>query len=245
MEEFLYTIRENRPLAPGVFRLSLSGGGAAPVPGQFVQLRLPGRFLRRPFSVCDAEEDRLTVIYKAVGRGTEELSRLEPGAELPVLAPLGTGFDLDRAGETPLLVAGGLGLTPLYFLAKTLRRQGREPRVFLGFNTEKEVFYDEAFRALGCEVTVCTVDGSTGRQGLVTEALPPDGSFFCACGPEPMLRTLCRKLPGPGQLSLEARMGCGFGACMGCTVQTASGPRRVCKEGPVFDKEELLWPTQE
>ena len=243
MKEVCFEIRENAALTDRVFRLRLAGDtSAVKGPGQFVSLSLPGFFLRRPFSVCDCENGELTLVYQLAGRGTEALSRMQ-SSQLSVLTGLGNGFDLRRAGDAPLLIGGGLGLTPLYYLAKSLPAP---PRVLLGFGSAKDAVYLDEFRALGASVTVCTADGSLGEKGLVTDLLPRfDDSFFYACGPLPMAEALCRTVAGPGEISLEARMGCGFGACMGCTIETVSGPRRVCRDGPVFEKEALVWQTQE
>ncbi len=243
MTQYLLTVTNTIPLAPGIFRMTLEGiaPGADIRPGQFVQLQIPGVFLRRPISVCDAADSRLTLIFKTVGEGTRILSAMRPGEQLDALTGLGTGYDLSRAGDAPLLIGGGVGIPPLYFLAKELLRAGKTPRVLLGFNRSEEIFYADEFRALGAPVTVVTLDGSTGEKGFVTEHLPADASYFYACGPLPMLKALCRATGLPGQLSLEERMGCGFGACMGCSIETAAGPKRVCKEGPVFEREVLGW----
>ena len=242
MQQMILTIEENRPLAPDVYRLRLWGRGMEEQrPGQFVNLLLPGRFLRRPISVYDWEEDRVTVIYKVVGRGTEQLAQMKPGEKLDTLTGLGNGYDLTKAGESPLLLGGGAGVPPMYLLARRLKAQGKTVTAVLGFNTREEVFAEEAFRALSCRVTVTTADGSYGKKGFVTDALPEDYSYFYACGPEPMLKAVYRTAKTSGQFSLEERMGCGFGACMGCSIKTASGPRRICREGPVFEKEEILW----
>ena len=237
------TILHITPLAPGLFRLALTGlDPAEPFrPGQFVNLAIPGFFLRRPISVCDAEDGVLTLIYKSVGEGTRVLSELPSGHSLDVLTGLGRGYDLSKAGAAPLLIGGGAGIPPLYFLAKELLRQGIIPRVLLGFNTAAECFYEAEFTALGAETTLVTLEGSRGKKGFVTDHLPQDFTHFYACGPLPMLKALCRATNAPGQLSLEERMGCGFGACMGCSIQTAKGPKRVCKDGPVFDREVLGW----
>ena len=237
MKEVRLEIRENTALRPDVFRLRLAGDcEAVTAPGQFVSVSVDGLFLRRPFSVCDREGDTLTLVYRVRGRGTEALSRMRCGA-LGVLTGLGSGFDLSRAGDAPVLVAGGLGFTPLYYLAKTLPAK---PRVLLGFASAAEVLYEEAFRALGCGVTVCTADGSYGTPGLVTDFVG-EASYYYACGSVGMLRALEQTAACPGEFSLEARMGCGFGACMGCTVETVLGPRRVCRDGPVFRKGEIVW----
>ncbi|MBO4838729.1 MAG: dihydroorotate dehydrogenase electron transfer subunit [Lachnospiraceae bacterium] len=242
MTQTILTITDNCLLAPGVFRMRLAGLRPEEVkPGQFVEVRVPGTFLRRPISVCDAEDGVLTLIYKAVGDGTRILAGMRPGETLDVLAGLGNGYDLTRAGTAPVLVGGGVGIPPLYYLAKELLRAEVTPRVLLGFNRSDEIFYEDEFAALGAAVTVVTLDGSAGEKGFVTEHLPADLTCFYACGPLPMLKALCRATDRPGQLSLEERMGCGFGACMGCSIQTAEGPKRVCKEGPVFEREVLGW----
>ena len=241
MNEELFTVVENHPLTDAVFEMTLQGNTAdIQVPGQFVEVQLPGLFLRRPISVCDWEAERLTLVYKVVGRGTEEMARMSPGTRLNLLTGLGNGYDVSRAGEHPLLLGGGVGVPPLYGLCRTLVRQGKRPEVILGFNTKQEVFYEEAFRRLGADVTVTTVDGSYGRPGFVTDAMDRPYTFFYTCGPLPMLRAVEQAARTSGQYSLEERMGCGFGACMGCTIQTRLGPRRVCKDGPVFDREEVI-----
>ncbi len=242
MQQMILTIEENKPLAPNVYRLRLFGKGMEEQrPGQFINLLLPGRFLRRPISVYDWEEDRVTVVYKTVGHGTEQLAQMKPGERLDMLTGLGNGYDLTKAGERPLLLGGGAGVPPMHLLAKRLKAQGREVTAILGFNTREEVFAEEAFRALSCRVHVATADGSYGEKGFVTDVMPEEYSYVYACGPEPMLRAVHRSVKTSGQFSLEERMGCGFGACMGCSIQTASGPKRICKEGPVFEKEEILW----
>ncbi len=242
MNQRILTIEENLPLTASVYRLKLSGRELEEQkPGQFLNILLPGRFLRRPISVYDWEPGAVTVIYKTVGQGTEQLSAMRPGETLDVLTGLGNGYDLEKAGERPLLLGGGAGVPPLYLLAKRLTEQGKTVAAVLGFNTCGEVFGEEAFRALSCRVTVTTADGSYGTNGFVTDALPDTYSYFYACGPEPMLRAVYRAAKTSGQFSLEERMGCGFGACMGCSIQTVSGPKRVCREGPVFAKEEILW----
>lgn len=242
MIEVTYTIAENAPIASGVYRLKLEGDTSAiTAPGQFLDLHLPGFFLRRPISICDWDERSVTLLYKVVGGGTDWLSRCTPGQTLDALSGLGNGFDVAACGETTLLIGGGIGVPPMYGLARRLLAAGKTPNAILGFNTAQERFYEEEFRALGVQTVVTTADGSYGVRGFVTDALPEVYDTFCACGPLPMLRALCRAADKPGFLSLEARMGCGFGACMGCSIPTASGPRRVCKEGPVFRKEEIVW----
>lgn len=242
MKEVTYTVLENAPLTAGVYRLRLGGDTAAiTAPGQFLELRLPGFFLRRPLSVSDWDEHGVTILYKVVGGGTDWLSHAEPGQKLDALTGLGNGFNVAACGQTPLVVGGGIGAAPLYGLAKRLLAAGKTPIAVLGFNTAAERFCETEFQALGIETVVATADGSYGVRGFVTDALPERYDGFCACGPLPMLRALCAAAEGPGFLSLEARMGCGFGACMGCTIETTTGPKRVCREGPVFRKEELTW----
>lgn len=241
MREGLFEIRENTPLTHKVSRMRLGGDASAIAgPGQFVSLRLPELFLRRPFSVCDAEEDGFTILYEAVGRGTEAMRALPVGARLEALTGLGTGYDLSLAGDAPLLIGGGTGASPLYFAAKRLLAAGKPVQVVLGFNTAADVLYEDEFLALGAAVSIRTVDGSYGRKGTVTEALPPHSHFF-ACGSEAMMRAVCAASPVSGQLCFDVRMGCGYGACMGCTRNTVKGPKRMCKEGPVLRKEEILW----
>ncbi len=240
MRECELTILDNRPLARQVYRMTFSGAEPCQ-PGQFINLQLKGLYLRRPISVYDQEGDCLQIIYKVVGRGTEQLSTLQPGTVLNAITGLGNGYDLAPAGDTPLLLGGGVGVPPLYLLARRLREAGKQVTAVLGFNTREEVFGEEAFRALGCAVTVTTADGSQGQKGFVTDALPDTYSYFYTCGPEPMLRAVYARTKGSGQFSFEERMGCGFGACMGCSCQTIAGPKRICRDGPVLKKEEILW----
>lgn len=244
----LYEVLENRPLTATVRRMVLAGDTQwITRPGQFVDIALDGHYLRRPISVCDYDSGTLTLIYKVVGEGTDRMSRMTEGAQLDLLTGLGNGFDTSMPSQRPLLVGGGVGVPPLYNLAKKLIAEAKPVRVVLGFNTVSEVFYEAEFRALGCRVTVATADGTLGEKGFVTTALAHEGidfDYFYACGPLPMLRALCDATGEiPGQLSFEERMGCGFGACMGCTCRTRSGYKRVCKEGPVFTKDEVVWST--
>ena len=207
-----------------------------------MNIRLEGKFLRRPISVCDWEAGKLTLVYKVVGHGTAQMAAMTPGQALDILTGLGNGYDLTLTGETPVLVGGGVGVPPMYGLAKHLRALGKPVQVILGFNTKEEIFYEEEFKALGCTVYVTTVDGSYGIPGFVTDALKDlSYSHFCACGPEPMLKALYKASRTSGQMSFEERMGCGFGACMGCSCKTLTGNKRICKEGPVMKKEEILW----
>ena len=242
MQQRVFTIAENAPVARDTYRLQLTGDTAAiTAPGQFVDIRLAGRFLRRPVSVCSWSDGALTLYYKVAGAGTAQLSTLAPGAELDLLVGLGNGFDVATRGETTLLAGGGIGVAPLFGLSKRLLAAGKTPVAVLGFNTAEDVFYENEFKALGVQTVIATADGSCGTRGFVTDALPEQFDTVCACGPMPMLKALCAKTDKPGQISLEARMGCGFGACMGCTIDTVNGPKRVCREGPVFRRDEIKW----
>ena len=240
MKQRLFEIKSNDCIAKNVYRMQLGGDTMGILPGQFVNIRVQGQFLRRPISVCNIADGILTIIYKVVGVGTEAMSHLPIGTQLDVLTVLGNGYDLSKSGDTPLLVGGGVGVPPMYMLARQLREMGKDVRVILGFNTKDEVFYEEEFRALGCDVTVTTVDGSHGVKGFVTNALDGKQSYYYTCGPLPMIKALIQAAGTHGEVSMEERMGCGFGACMGCTIQTTKGPKRVCKEGPVFAAEELI-----
>ena len=240
MKQRLFEIQSNDCIAKNVYRMQLAGDTEGILPGQFVNIRVEGQFLRRPISVCNITDGVLTIIYKVVGVGTEAMSHLPVGTQLDVLTVLGNGYDLSKAGEKPLLVGGGVGVPPMYMLARQLREMGKAVRVILGFNTKDEVFYEEEFRALGCDVTVTTVDGSHGVKGFVTNALDGKQSYYYTCGPLPMIKALLQAAGTNGEVSMEERMGCGFGACMGCTIQTTQGPKRVCKEGPVFPAGELI-----
>ena len=246
MKQHIFEIQSNEQIAKNVYRMQLGGDTTGILPGQFVNIRVQGQFLRRPISVCNVEqplnnvEPHLTIIYKVVGVGTEAMSHLPVGTQLDVLTVLGNGYDLTKAGDAPLLVGGGVGVPPMYMLARQLREAGKKVRVILGFNTKDEVFYEDEFRALGCDVTVTTVDGSHGIKGFVTNALDGQQSYYYTCGPLPMIKALLQAAGTNGEVSMEERMGCGFGACMGCTIQTTQGPKRVCKEGPVFPAEELI-----
>ena len=242
MKQSIFTILSNTPLTDSVYKMVLSGDTSAiTAPGQFVNLQLTGKFLRRPISVCDYDENTLTIVYKVVGKGTEQMCRMGEGETLDILTGLGNGYDLSLSGSHPVLLGGGVGVPPLYHLAKKLIAQGKAVSVVLGFNTKSEIFYEEAFRSLGCDVTVTTADGSYGKKGFVTDALPQDYTHFYTCGPEPMLKAVYRATNTSGQMSFEERMGCGFGACMGCSCKTLTGYKRICKDGPVMRKEEILW----
>ena len=241
----IYKILANEPLTATVWRMVLGGDTQwITAPGQFVDIALEGRYLRRPISVCDYDATTLTLIYKVVGEGTAQMSRMAAGGELDLLTGLGNGFDVHNAAQRPLLVGGGVGVPPLYNLAKRLLAEGRRVSVVLGFNTASEVFYAEEFEALGVDVTVATADGSRGMRGFVTDVLADgctDYDYVYACGPMPMLRALSGAIRVPGQFSFEERMGCGFGGCMGCTCHTRNGNKRICKEGPVLTTDEIIW----
>ena len=243
MKQSIFKILSNEALTSSVYRMTLEGDTSAiTAPGQFVNIRLEGKFLRRPISVCDWEAGKLTLVYKVVGHGTAQMAAMTAGEPLDILTGLGNGYDLTLTGENPVLVGGGVGVPPMYGLAKHLRALGKPVQVILGFNTKNEIFYEEEFKALGCTVYVTTVDGSYGIPGFVTDALKElSYSHFCACGPEPMLKALYKASRTSGQMSFEERMGCGFGACMGCSCKTLTGNKRICKEGPVMKKEEILW----
>lgn len=244
MKQGFFTIAEHEKLTANVRKMRLVGDVSdITACGQFINIKLSGLYLRRPISVCDKDDESVTIVYKVVGKGTEQMAGMRVGETLDVLTGLGNGYDLSLAGDRPLLLGGGVGVPPLYLLAKKLRETGKHVTVVLGFNTASEIFYENEFRALGCDVTVTTADGSYGVRGFVTDALPESYSYFYTCGPEPMLKAVYKNTVTSGQMSFEERMGCGFGACMGCSIQTKNGYKRVCKDGPIFDKEELLWDT--
>ena len=242
-----YTITENRPLTGQVYKMVLAGDTTPlTAPGQFVNVKVEGCYLRRPISVADWDEGTLTLLYKLVGEGTHRMAKAAPGAQLDLLCGLGNGYDTTACHRTALLLGGGVGVPPLYGLAKRLLAEGKTPVVLLGFGNVQEVFYTQEFAALGCKVLLATVDGSAGTKGYVTDLLrqvevPYD--YFYTCGPEPMLRAVYGACNTSGQLSFEERMGCGFGACMGCSCKTLTGAKRICKDGPVLCKEEVLWQT--
>ena len=243
MKQGLFKITENIPLTENVMRMRLEGDtSAVSAAGQFVNIKLDGLYLRRPISVYDCDDKAVTIIYKVVGKGTEQMKNMSVGKTLDVLTGLGNGYDLALAGEKPVLIGGGVGVPPMYLLAKMLVGMGKDVSVILGFNTKSEVFCEEDFKALGCNVTVTTVDGSYGIKGFVTDALKNmDYSYFYTCGPEPMLKAIYNTSVTGGQFSFEERMGCGFGACMGCSCKTLYGNKRICKDGPVLVKEEIIW----
>ena len=242
MRQSYFEIFENVPLTDSVYKMVLKGDVSdITAPGQFVNIKLDGLYLRRPISVCDISEGTLTIIYKVVGKGTRQLSLMRDG-KLDILTGLGNGYDMTLSGDHPVLLGGGVGVPPMYLLAKMLIAEGKKVSVVLGFNTKNEVFYEDEFRRLGAEVAVTTVDGSYGLKGFVTDALKDISyTYFYTCGPEPMLKAVYKASKTSGQMSFEKRMGCGFGACMGCSCKTITGYKRICKEGPVMRKEEILW----
>lgn len=237
-----YKILENKPLTKDVYKMILEGDTQyITASGQFVNILLEGKFLRRPISVCDYDDTTITIIYKVVGEGTEQMKALEVGIELDILTGLGNGYDISKSTK-PLLIGGGVGVPPMYNLAKNLMANGQKPTVVLGFNTAEEIFYVEEFKALGCDVLVSTVDGSFGVKGFVTDAMKDvDYDYFYTCGPLPMFKAVYNATEVSGQFSFEERMGCGFGACMGCSCKTKYGNKRICKDGPVLVKEEIIW----
>lgn len=242
MKQSQFSIVKNVALTESVYQMTLSGDvSEITAPGQFVNIKLDGLYLRRPISVCNVDGDTLTIIYKVVGKGTAQMAQMQSGT-LDILTGLGNGYDLSVSGDRPVLLGGGVGVPPMYLLARRLIAQGKQVSVILGFNTASEVFYEEEFKALGADVTVTTVDGSYGLKGFVTDALKNiDYTYFYTCGPEPMLKAVYNASVTSGQMSFEKRMGCGFGACMGCSCKTITGNKRICKEGPVMRKEEILW----
>lgn len=243
LKKGLFTIISNQRLTESVYKMTLEGDTSAiERPGQFVNIELDGLYLRRPISVCDYEKGKLTLIYKVVGKGTEQMSWYDPGKKLDILTGLGNGYFTEFAGDNPLLIGGGVGVPPLYNLCKTLIAQGKKPTVILGFNTQSEIFYKDEFESLGASVIVTTVDGSFGVKGFVTDAISGiNYTHVYCCGPEPMLKAIYNATTTGGSYSFEERMGCGFGACMGCSCKTKYGNKRICKDGPVLQKEEIIW----
>ena len=243
MKDSLFEIVSNRQIAKNTYEMVISGDiSDITAPGQFVNLKLDGFYLRRPISVCDAVGSRLTLIYKVVGEGTEKMAEMKRGEKILTLTGLGNGYDTTVSGDRPLLIGGGAGVPPMYMLCKKLIAEGKKPTVILGFGSRDEVFYEEEFRVLGADVLVTTVDGSYGIKGFVTDAFAGLAySYFYTCGPEPMLKAVYDKSETSGQFSFEERMGCGFGACMGCSCKTKYGNKRICRDGPVLVKEEIIW----
>jgi dihydroorotate dehydrogenase electron transfer subunit len=242
MKDLIFTIETNKKIAKNTYEMVLLGDTTDIKCGQFVNIKLDGFYLRRPISVCDVEGDKLTIIYKVVGAGTEAMAEMGEGTQLLTLTGLGNGYNTEKSGDKPLLVGGGAGVPPMYKLCRELVAQGKKPSVILGFNTADEVFYEDKFKALGATVIVATADGSYGVKGFVTDAFDMvDYTYFYTCGPEPMLKAVYNKSITSGQFSFEERMGCGFGACIGCSCKTKYGNKRICKDGPVLVKEEIIW----
>ncbi len=243
MNQVMMKITDNKKIAEKTYFMSLEGDTSAITkPGQFINIKLDGFFLRRPISVCDCENGKLSIIYKVVGNGTKEMSELPVGAELDILSGLGNGYDTSKSGDCPVLIGGGVGVPPMYLLCKKLVSEGKKATVILGFNSEKEVFGVDEFKATGAEVYVTTADGSVGTKGFVTDVLKNlDYTYFYTCGPMPMFKAIESIAKTSGQYSFEERMGCGFGACMGCTSKTKYGNKRICKDGPVLEREEIVW----
>ena len=241
----LYTIVSNTPLTPVVYRMVLEGDTQYIThSGEFINIELSGKFLRRPISIADYDERTITIIYKVVGRGTEQMKQMKAGEVLDILTGLGNGFSTDNDAKRPLLVGGGVGVPPMYNLCKRLLSEGKKPMVILGFNTASEIFYAEEFRALGVDVYVSTADGSEGTKGFVTDVIREKAlefDYLYTCGPLPMLKALYDATESPAEFSFEERMGCGFGACMGCSCKTKYGNKRICKDGPVLKREEIIW----
>lgn len=243
MKQGIFRITSNEKIARDIFKMTLAGDTSAiTAPGQFVNIKLDGFFLRRPISVCDCVGENLTLIYKTVGRGTEQMSRMAAGESLDLLTGLGNGYNTKKSGGNPLLVGGGVGVPPMYMLCRKLISEGKNVTVVLGFNSKDDVFYENEFRALGADVHIATADGTYGTKGFVTDVIKDmQYTFFYTCGPEPMFRAMHKIMKTPGQYSFEERMGCGFGACMGCSCKTLTGNKRICKEGPVMESEEIIW----
>ncbi len=242
MKQGIFEITENRMIAKNTYFMVLKGDVSdITASGQFINIKLDGFFLRRPISVCDVSDDTVAIIYKVVGQGTEVMAKMSAGEKLDVLTGLGNGYDLSKSGEKPLLLGGGAGVPPMYMLCRKLLKEGKKPTVILGFNAKDEVFFEDEFKALGAQVIVTTADGSHGEKGFVTDAMKSlDYTYFYTCGPEPMLKAIDKTAVTSGQLSFEERMGCGFGACMGCSCKTKYGNKRICKDGPVLEREEII-----
>lgn len=239
-----YKIQSNKSIAKNVYEMILEGDTTYITrPGQFINIEIEGLYLRRPISVCDYDEKTIKIIYKVVGKGTEKLSTLKEGEILDILTGLGNGFEKSLSGEKPLLIGGGVGTPPMYNLAKVLIKEKKKPIVVLGFGSKEDIFYEEEFKKIGAEVYISTVDGSYGTKGFVTDVIKDlkDYTYYYACGPENMLKAVYDLVEKKGQLSFEEKMGCGFGACMGCTCKTKYGNKRICKNGPVLKKEEIIW----
>lgn len=240
----LYEIKSNKKIAKDVYEMVLAGDTQyITKPGQFINIEIEGLYLRRPISICEYKDGLIKIIYKVIGEGTEYLSKLQPGKKLDILTGLGNGFEVTNSGKEPLLIGGGVGTPPMYELCKQLINQGKTVTVVLGFNSKEDVFYEDEFKNLGADVYITTVDGSCGAKGFVTDIIKDldNYTYFYGCGPEPMLKAVYNTTKTSGELSFEERMGCGFGACMGCTCKTKYGTKRICVDGPVLKKEEIIW----
>lgn len=243
MYQGFYEIKSNKKLTDSIFEMVLEGDTSSiTAPGQFINIKLDGFFLRRPISICDYDDTTITIIYKVVGEGTEVMSKMNSGEKLDVLCGLGNGFDISKSIDKPVLIGGGVGVPPMYNLCKKLIAENKKVTVILGFNKKDEIFYEDEFKKLGADVKVTTVDGSYGIKGFVTDALKEtEYSYFYTCGPMPMFKAIESTVVTSGQYSFEERMGCGFGACMGCSCKTKYGNKRICKDGPVLEREEIIW----
>ncbi len=244
MKQVFFKVISNRPLTKDVYEIILEGDTSGITnSGQFVNLKIDGQYLRRPISVCDYSDNTLTLVYKVVGVGTEKMAKYDTGRIIDVLVGLGNGYDLSASGEFPLLIGGGVGVPPMYNLCKQLVKNGKKPIVILGFNTKNEVFYEDEFKRLGAVVYITTVDGSYGNKGFVTDVMKNliNYTYFYTCGPMPMFKAIEKTAIGSGEFSFEERMGCGFGACMGCSCKTKYGNKRICVDGPVLKREEIVW----
>ena len=242
MKDVIFKVKSNEKIAKNTFEMRLLGDTGDIFAGQFVNFKLDGFYLRRPISVCCVEGEELTVIYKVVGDGTQKMSLMTGGEKIDTLTGLGNGYDLSKSGNAPLLIGGGAGVPPLYYLAKKLSENGIKPSVILGFGSESEVFYEDKFKELCERVTVTTADGSYGERGFVSDVMDGfDYTYFYTCGPEPMLKAVYDRSKSDGEFSFEERMGCGFGACMGCSCETKYGSLRICRDGPVLSKEVIIW----
>lgn len=243
MYQGFYEIKSNKKLTDSIYEMVLVGDTSSiTAPGQFINIKLDGFYLRRPISICDYDSETITIIYKVVGEGTEVMSKMNVGAKLDILCGLGNGFDTSKSLDKPVLIGGGVGVPPMYNLCKKLIAEDKKVTVILGFNKKDEIFYEEEFKKLGADVKVTTVDGSYGIKGFVTDALKnTDYSYFYTCGPMPMFKAIESTATTSGQYSFEERMGCGFGACMGCSCKTKYGNKRICKDGPVLTREEIIW----
>ena len=243
MKQVIFEIAENKEIAKSTYKMVLLGDVSDfTAPGQFVNIKLEGKYLRRPISVCDLGDGTLTLIYKVVGGGTEQMANMKAGEKLDILTSLGNGYDTSLSGDKPVLIGGGVGVPPMFLLCRKLIAEGKKVTVILGFNSKAEVFYEDEFKALGADVYVTTVDGSHGTKGFVTDKMKDvDYTYFFTCGPEPMFKAIEKTATTSGQYSFEERMGCGFGACMGCSCKTKYGNKRICKDGPVMKREEIIW----